>query len=53
MMKLSERAIRAMPYESRQQHYNREKDELLSKNVHLPAKELQKLLDDLIVKWKV
>ena len=46
MTKLTERAIRAMPYEIRIQHYNREKDELFSKNSGLPARELQKLHDD-------
>lgn len=50
MTKLTERAIRAMPYEVRIQHYNREKDEMFRKNQGLPARELQKMHDDLVKK---
>ena len=53
MTKLTERAIRAMPYEIRIQHYNREKDELLRKMTHIPAAELQSRLEELVKKWKV
>ena len=50
---LSERAIRNMPYESRIQHYNREKDELFRNNAGLPAHELAKLHNELVKKWNV
>ena len=51
--KITERTIRAMPYESRIKHYEREKNELFMKNKHLPAKELQEMHDKLIKKWNV
>lgn len=50
---LSERAIRAMPYESRILHYNREKDELLRNYAGLPARELAERHEALIKKWGV
>jgi len=53
MKKLTERAIRAIPYEVRIQHYNREKDEMFRQNQGLPASELQKLHEELVKKWKV
>ena len=53
MTKLTERAIRAMPYETLIQHYNREKDEMLRQNQGLPARELQLKIEALIKKWKV
>ena len=53
MTKLTERAIRAMPYEIRIQHYNREKDEMFRRNQGKSAAELQRLHDELVKKWKV
>ena len=53
MTKLTERAIRAMPYETRIQHYNREKDELFNKLRGLPAREFEKAHEELRKKWKV
>lgn len=50
---LSERAIRAMPYESRILYYNREKDELLRNYAGLPARELAERHEALIKKWGV
>jgi len=53
MTKITERMIRAMPYEIRLQHYNREKDEMFQKNQGVSARELQRLHEELIKKWKV
>ena len=53
MTKITERMIRAMPYEVRIQHYNREKDEMFRKNQGVPARELQRLHEELVKKWKV
>ena len=50
---ISQRAIRAMPYESRIIHYNREKDEMFRRNAGLPASELQRMHDELTRKWDV
>lgn len=50
---LSDRAIRAMPYESRIIHYNREKDELFRNIKDLPASEVSRLHEDLAKKWGV
>ena len=50
---LSERAIRAMPYESRIQHYNREKDALFRNSIGLPAHELAEKHEALVKKWGV
>lgn len=50
---LSERAIRALPYESRILYYNREKDELLRNHAGLPARELAERHEALIKKWGV
>ena len=51
--KITERMIRAMPYEVRIQHYNREKDEMFQKNQGVPARELQRMHEELVKKWKV
>ena len=53
MTKITERMIRAMPYEVRLQHYNQEKDEMFRKNAGVSARELQRLHEELIKKWKV
>ena len=53
MTRISERAIRVMSYESRIQHYNREKDELFQKLRGLPAKEFEKAHEKLRKKWDV
>ena len=53
MTKITERMIRAMPYEVRIQHYNREKDEMFRENQGVPARELQRLHEELVKKWKV
>ena len=50
---LSERAIRAMPYEVRIQHYNREKDALLRNSMGLPAHDLARRHEELVKKWGV
>ena len=50
---LSARAIRAMPYESRIQHYSREKDEMFYKNRGMPAWKLSELHEELRKKWNV
>ena len=50
---LSERAIRAMPYESRIIHYNREKDELFNSIRDMPASEVQRRHEELVKKWGV
>ena len=41
MTKLSEHAIRAMPYEQRLKNYEREKNDLFYKIAHLSAAEVQ------------
>lgn len=51
--KITERAIRAMPYETRLKHYEREKNELFFKIKSMPAAEVQKMHEALIKKWKV
>lgn len=53
MVKISERAIRAMPYHIREEHYNKEKNEMLKNNLGASPRELQRLLDELIKKWGV
>ena len=50
---LSERAIRAMPYESRILHYSREKDDLFRSIKDLPASEVQRMHEELVKKWNV
>lgn len=53
MKKLSERAIRAMTYESRLKNYEREKQELFMKSAHLPEEEVQTKHQELIRKWQI
>lgn len=53
MTKITERAIRAMPYELRIQHYNREKNEMFQKLRGLPAREFEKAHEELRKKWDV
>ena len=50
---MSERAIRAMPYESRIIHYNREKDDLFNSIKDMPASEVQRRHEELVKKWGV
>lgn len=50
---LSDRAIRAMPYESRIIHYNREKDDLFHSIKDMPASEVQRMHEELVKKWGV
>ena len=53
MTKLTEAAIRAMPYEQRLKNYEREKNELFFKISHLSAAEVQEKHNELIRKWRV
>ena len=50
---LSERAIRAMPYELRIQNYEREKDDLFMRIKDLPAAEVAEAHRALAEKWKL
>lgn len=50
---ISERAIRAMPYEVRLRNYEREKNAMFSKIAGLPASEVAKAHADLAKKWGV
>lgn len=51
--KITERAIRAMPYDARLKHYEREKNELFMKISNMPAAEVQKKHEELVKKWRV
>ena len=42
-----------MSYQTRQLRYRQEKDELIRKAGDLPPAEFQRLLDELIEKWKI
>lgn len=53
MTKLSERAIRAMPYEQRLKNYEREKNELFYKISHMSAAEMREKHQELVRKWRV
>lgn len=53
MTKLSEHAIRAMPYEQRLKNYEREKNALFYKISHMSAAEVQEKHNELIRKWRV
>ena len=53
MTKISEQAIKAMPYEVRLRHYENEKNELFYKTSHLPAEEMREKHQELIRKWRV
>ena len=53
MTKINEQAIKAMPYEVRLRHYEREKNELFYKISHLSAAEVQEKHNELIRKWRV
>ena len=53
MTKLTEAAIRAMPYEQRLKNYEREKNDLFYKISHLSAAEVQEKHNELIRKWRV
>ena len=53
MTKITERMIRAMPYESRIIHYNREKDDLFHSIKDMPASEVQRMHEELVKKWGV
>ena len=53
MTRLTEAAIRAMPYEQRLKNYNMEKNELFYKTSHLPAEEMMEKHQELIRKWRV
>ena len=53
MTKISEQAIKAMPYEGRLRHYEREMNELFYKISHLSAAEVHEKHNELIRKWRV
>lgn len=50
---LSERAIRAMPYDMRLRNYEREKNELFDRIAHMSAVEVAKAHAELAEKWRV
>lgn len=52
-MKKKSKAISMMSYQTRQARYRQEKDELYRKAGSMPPAELQKLLDELISKWRI
>ena len=52
-MKISDRAIRAMPYESRLRHYEKEKGELFYQIAHMSAAEVEMRHRELAKKWRV
>ena len=51
--KISDRAIRSMPYQSRLKAYEREKDQLFERIAGMSAREVQEAHDALIRKWKI
>ena len=51
--KISDRAIRAMPYESRLKNYEREKDALFFKIRDMNASEVAEAHRKLAEKWRV
>jgi hypothetical protein len=51
--KISDRAIRAMPYESRLKNYEREKDALFFKIRNMTAAEVSEAHRRLAEKWRV
>ena len=51
--KLTDRAIRAMPYESRLRHYEMEKAQMFDRISHLPAAEVARLHEELAKKWRI
>ena len=51
--KISDRASRAMPYDSRLKHYEREKDELFFKIRNMTASEVAEAHRKLAEKWRV
>ena len=51
--KISDRAIRAMSYESRLKHYEQEKDRLFSRISNMSAAEVAKAHAELAKKWRV
>lgn len=51
--KISDRAIRAMPYESRLKNYEREKDELFFKIRDMTAEEVSEAHQKLAKKWRL
>lgn len=53
MINMSDRAIRALPYEKRLEYYHKDKDELFMKLSKLPAAEVQKAHEELIKKWRI
>lgn len=50
---ISDRAIRAMPYESRLKNYEKEKDELFSRIRNMSAEDVSKAHQELAKKWRV
>lgn len=52
-MKISERAIRAMPYDTRLKNYEREKDELFFKIRNMSAAEVSEAHRKLAEKWRI
>jgi hypothetical protein len=53
MPKITDRAIRAMPYESRLKNYEKEKDALFLKIKGMSASEVAEAHRKLAEKWKV
>ena len=53
MTKISEQAIKAMPYEQRLKNYEREKNELFYKVSNLSAAEMRERHQELVRKWRV
>lgn len=51
--KMSDRAIRSMPYESRLRNYEREKNALFDRIADMSAAEVAKAHADLARKWRV
>ena len=53
-MKKQKTRMSGMSYDTRLRRFNQEKEEFLKKNFGLlPAAEFQRLLDQLIDKWKI
>ena len=52
-MRISERAIRAMPYDVRLQHYEKEKNELFYQIKDMTAAQVAEAHEKLARKWRV
>ena len=53
MTKKRKTMMSGMSYDTRLRRFNQEKEEFLRKNFGLPPAEFQRLLDQLIDKWKI